>query len=79
MRENEKESKYRNRKRWKEEEEEEDREIRVYYQRLEYMLDSCSEYDVSICRLIEDQQGMLSALCMKKREFLNEVDIFMRL
>lgn len=56
-------------KRLRREEEEEDMEISEYYQRLEYMRDSSGAQDCEIGWLIEEQQGMLNLLCMKKNEF----------
>ena len=62
-------------KRLKKEEEEEDQEINLYYQRLGYMLEHCAENDREIRGLLEDQQGMLNALCMSKREFMDILSI----
>lgn len=59
--------------RLKREEEDEEGEIGVYCRRLAYMLDGCSEYDRDICGLLEEQQGMLNALCMYKREFQEKI------
>ncbi len=58
-------------RRLKKEEEEEDRETGLYYQRLGYML----EHDREIRGLLEDQQGMINALCMSKREFMDILSI----
>ena len=57
------------------EEEEEDRETGLYYQRLGYMLEHCAENDREIRGLLEDQQGMINALCMSKREFMDILSI----
>lgn len=62
-------------RRLKKEEEEEDREIGLYYQRLGYMLEHCAENDREISGLLEDQQGMINALCMSKREFMDILSI----
>lgn len=62
-------------KRLKKEEEEEDQEINLYYQRLGYMLEHCAENDREIRGLLEDQQGMINALCMSKREFMDILSI----
>lgn len=66
----EEEERIQKRKQLRREEEEEDREISEYYHRLEYMRESCDAYDCEICGLIEEQQGMLNVLCMKKCEFM---------
>lgn len=59
-------------------EEEEDTEIHEYYQRLEYMNENCTSCDQKIRGLIEEQQGLLNALCMKKSEFLDDIgNLFM--
>ena len=62
-------------RRLKKEEEEEDREAGLYYQRLGYMLEHCAENDREIRGLLEDQQGMINALCMSKREFMDILSI----
>ncbi len=62
-------------RRLKKEEEEEDRETGLYYQRLGYMLEHCAENDREIHGLLEDQQGMINALCMSKREFMDILSI----
>ena len=62
-------------KRLKKEEEEEDQEINLYYQRLGYMLEHCAENDREIRGLLEDQQGMINALCMSKRELMDILSI----
>lgn len=55
-------------------EEEEDIEISGYYQRLEYMRENCPPSDHKILGLLEEQQGLLNDLCIKKQEFLEDVD-----
>ncbi len=55
-------------------EEEEDLEISGYYQKLEYMRENCPPCDREIWGLLEEQQGMLNDLCMKKQEFLEDTD-----
>lgn len=62
-------------RRLKKEEEEEDRETGLYYQRLGYMLEHCAENDREIRGLLEDQQGMINALCMSKRELMDILSI----
>ena len=62
-------------RRLKKEEEEEDRETGLYYQRLGYMLEHCAENHREIRGLLEDQQGMINALCMSKREFMDILSI----
>lgn len=79
MTENEKEELRQMIKRIRLEEEEEDIEIGACFQRLAYMLDSCSKYDPRIGGLIGEQQGMLNVLCTDKKEFLDKVDNLMRL
>lgn len=62
------------RRRIRKEEEEEDIEIRDHYQRLEYMRENSSVCDGEISCLIEEQQELLQALCMKKQEFLDDME-----
>ncbi len=49
--------------------EEEERELREYSLRLQYMSESCTEGDMDIWRLIEEQQEMLLGLKMRNEEF----------
>lgn len=49
--------------------EEEERELREYDRRLRYMSESCTEGDMDIWRLIEEQQEMLLGLKMRNEEF----------
>lgn len=58
-------------------EEEEDMEINEYYQRLEFMYENCPDADREILGLLEEQQGLLNDLCMKKREFQEDVNLFL--
>lgn len=39
------------------------------------MLEHCAENDREIRGLLEDQQGMINALCMSKREFMDILSI----
>ncbi len=63
-------------KKLRREEEEEETDMREYYQRVEYMREHCQSCDKEISGLLEEQQGMLNVLGMKKRELLDDVDIF---
>ncbi len=66
-----KEEQLRRKSKWiRRREEEEDLEISGYYQKLEYMRENCPPCDREILGLLEEQQGMLNDLCMKKQEFL---------
>lgn len=66
-----KEEQLRRKSKWiRRREEEEDLEISGYYQKLEYMRENCPPGDREILGLLEEQQGMLNDLCMKKQEFL---------
>lgn len=65
------------RKRIRREEEEEDLEISEYYHRLEYMYGNCPVCDQETWGLIEEQQGLLNLLSMKKRDFLEDVNLFL--
>ena len=56
-------------KRLRKEAEEEERELREYSLRLQYMSESCTEGDMDIWRLIEEQQEMLLVLKMRNEEF----------
>ena len=65
-----KEEQLRRKSKWiRRREEEEDLEISGYYQKLEYMRENCPPCDREILGLLEEQQGMLNDLCMKKQEF----------
>ena len=52
-------------------------EINEYYQRLEFMYENCPDADWEILGLLEEQQGLLNDLCMKKREFQEDVNLFL--
>lgn len=66
-----KEEQLRRKSKWiRRREEEEDLEISGYYQKLEYMRENCPPCDREILGLLEEQQGLLNDLCMKKQEFL---------
>ena len=66
-----KEEQLRRKSKWiRRREDEEDLEISGYYQKLEYMRENCPPCDREILGLLEEQQGMLNDLCMKKQEFL---------
>lgn len=54
------------------EEEDEVREIGMYDLRLGYMYENCTENDVEIQRLLDEQREMLDILRMRKREFTDE-------
>ncbi len=54
------------------EEENEVREIGMYDLRLGYMYENCTENDVEIQRLLDEQREMLDILRMRKREFTDE-------
>ena len=53
-------------------EEEEEKEINENYLRLEDMREKCLGGDLSIWRLIEEQEEMLSVLKMKRNEFFDD-------